>query len=67
MNKSELYYMAQIAVINAACIAPERKLQILRALMADEDSEKYFEELAEKKKLKNDTAVIPANKTVEVW
>ena len=53
MKKSELYYMAQIAVINAACIAPERKLQILRALMADEDSEKYFEELAEKKKLKS--------------
>ena len=67
MKKSELYYMAQIAVINAACIAPERKLQILRALMADEDSEKYFEELAEKKKLKNDTVVIPENKTVEVW
>ena len=67
MKKSELYYMAQIAVINAACIAPERKLQILRALMADEDSEKYFEELAEKRKHENDTAENPTNKTVEVY
>ena len=43
MKKSELYYMAQIAVINAACIAPERKLQILNVLIADEDSAKYWE------------------------
>lgn len=55
MKKSELYYMAQIATINAACIAPERKLQILRVLMADEDSAKYWEEkdaqMAEVKKV----------------
>lgn len=49
MKKSERYYMAQIAVINAPCIAPERKLQILRTLIADEDAEKYWEEKAAKR------------------
>ena len=44
MLKSEIYYMAQIAVINAACIAPERKLKILRVLMHDEDVALYCEE-----------------------
>ncbi len=44
MKKSELYYMAQIAVINAACIAPERKLLILRVLMENEDVAKFVEE-----------------------
>ena len=51
MKKSELYYLAQIAVINAACIAPERKLQILRVLTADEDSAKYWEEKEATKKV----------------
>ena len=45
MKKSEAYNLAQIAVVNAACIAPERKLQILRVLMSDEDIEKYREEI----------------------
>lgn len=49
MKKSELYYMAQIAVINAACIAPERKLQILRVLFADEDVSIYCEKQEAKK------------------
>lgn len=43
MKKSELYYMAQIAVINAACIAPERKLLILRELFEREDVELFVE------------------------
>lgn len=49
MKKSELYYMAQIAVINAACIAPERKLQILRVLMENEDVAIFCEKQEEKK------------------
>lgn len=60
MKQSELYYMAQIAVINAACIAPERKLAILRVLIADEDLAKFRDEI-------NCTAEIPVNKTVEVY
>ena len=64
MKKSELYYMAQIATINAACIAPERKLAILRVLFANEDAEKYWEE---RRKHENDTAEIPENRTVEVY
>ena len=59
MKKSEVYYMAQIAVINAACIAPERKLQILRVLIADEDSAKYWEE-------KKQTETVAENKG-EAW
>ena len=49
MKKSELYYMAQIAVINAACIAPERKLLILRELFESEDLERYREKRDEEK------------------
>lgn len=49
MKKSERYYMAQIAVINAPCIAPERKLEILRDLMFDEDGAKHWEAYEAKK------------------
>ena len=30
MKKSELYHLAQIAVVNSPCIAPETKIYILR-------------------------------------
>lgn len=36
MKESEIYQMAQIAVINAHCIAPENKLKILSVLIDDE-------------------------------
>lgn len=49
MKKSELYYMAQIATINAACIAPERKLAILRVLIENEDLSLFCERQEEKK------------------
>ena len=49
MKKSKLYHLAQIAVVTTACIAPERKLDILRVLIADEDLEKFIEEQVEKK------------------
>lgn len=44
MKKSEMYYLAQITIINSPCVAPERKLEILRVLMSDEDSAQYWEE-----------------------
>lgn len=67
MKKSELYYMAQIATINAACIAPERKLQILRVLIQDEDAAKYWEEREEKRTIERVTAEIAEKKTLEVY
>lgn len=47
MKKSEIYHLAQIAVLNAATIAPENKLEILRELMAKESYSKVCENLAE--------------------
>ena len=43
MKKSELYHLAQIAVLNSPCISPDNKLDVLRILFADEDSAKYWE------------------------
>jgi hypothetical protein len=44
MKKSEIYHLAQIAVVNSPCIAPENKLEIIRVLFADESLAKYGEE-----------------------
>lgn len=44
MKKSELYHVAQIAVINSPVIAPETKVEILKVLIPDESSAKYWEE-----------------------
>ena len=49
MKKSEIYHLAQITVINTPCIAPERKLEILRVLMEDENLAIYCEKQEEKK------------------
>ena len=49
MKKSEAYNLAQTAVVLCPCISPEKKLEILRVLMDDEDIEKYAEERAAKK------------------
>ena len=46
MKKSEIYYLAQIAVVNSPCIAPESKLEILRTLFADEELALFSEEQA---------------------
>ena len=67
MKKSERYYMAQIAIINAPCISPERKLEILRTLFADEDAEKYWEERDEKRSIENVQKDIAENQTLEVF
>lgn len=44
MKKSEAYHLAQVAVINSPCIAPETKLEIMKVLIPDETSAKYWEE-----------------------
>jgi hypothetical protein len=48
MKRSEVYHMAQIAVVNSPCISPENKLEVLKVLMGDEDVAIYMEEQAEK-------------------
>ena len=46
MKKSELYQLAQVAVVNAPCITPETKLEIVRVLIADENLARFSEEQA---------------------
>ena len=46
MKKSDIYHIAQIAVVNSPCISPESKLEILRNLIADEDLALFSEEQA---------------------
>lgn len=49
MKKSEAYKLAQIAVVSTPTIAPERKLEILRILIADENLAKFSEKQEETK------------------
>lgn len=42
MKKSEIYFKAQVAVVNSNCHVLD-KLEILRQLMNDEDVAKYVE------------------------
>lgn len=44
MKKSELYHLAQIAIVTSNCITPENKLKILRVLISDEDLALYRED-----------------------
>ena len=48
MKKSECFKKAQIAVLNTICIDVWDKLEILRALMSEEDIQKMVEEREEK-------------------
>lgn len=43
MKKSEIYHLAQVAVVSTATIAPENKLEVLRELMSAEDCYKTVE------------------------
>ena len=49
MKRSEAYYLAQIAVVQAATISPENKLEVLRILSCQEHFEKFCEEQVEEK------------------
>ena len=64
MKKSEIYYLAQFAVVNSPTIAPESKLEVLRTLMADETASKYWEEREEKNALNEICEAFPGVKTV---
>lgn len=50
MKKSEIYKMAQRAVVNTMCILADDKLEILRELIEKEGLEKFCEDKAEKEK-----------------
>lgn len=49
MKKSEIYHLAQIAVINSPAIAPETKIEVLRELIDKEELEIFCEEQEGKK------------------
>lgn len=44
MKKSEIYHLAQIAVINSPSITPEGKIEVMRTLLEDESLALYIEE-----------------------
>lgn len=44
MKKSEIYHLAQIAVINSPSITPESKIEVMRTLLEDESLALYVEE-----------------------
>lgn len=44
MKKSELYHLAQMAVVTSTGIAPEHKLDIIHILTDDEKLAKFTEE-----------------------
>lgn len=48
MKKSEIYHLAQVALLNTPTISPENKLEALRVLIDDERVAQYSEEVAEK-------------------
>ena len=55
MKKSEIYHMAQCAVINATFLGVDAKLEVLRELMCKEDVALFCEK--QEAKEKNNEAV----------
>ena len=55
MKKSEIYHIAQIAVLNTPTISPENKIAILQQLIDDERFALYTEQLKEKQTTESDT------------
>lgn len=43
MKKSEIYHLAQIAVVQSPSISPENKVEILKAFIAEENLAQYCE------------------------
>ena len=37
MKKSEMFHLAQVAVVNTPSISPERKVEVLKMLIAEEN------------------------------
>ena len=48
MKKSELYHLAQIAVVSTPAIAPETKIEVMRVLLDDESLALFVEKEREK-------------------
>ncbi len=48
MKKSDIYKVAQIAVVNSTALCSVDKLEVLRVLMEREDTEQLLEKLEEK-------------------
>ena len=48
MKKSEMYHLAQVAVVTSNCITPENKLEVLAELNAAEELAKHIEKRGEK-------------------
>lgn len=44
MKKSEIYHLAQIAVITSQCITPESKIEVMRVLLDEEHLALFVEE-----------------------
>lgn len=49
MKRSEIFHLAQIAVVQTPSISPEKKLEILKTLLAQENFEQFCEEQKEEK------------------
>ena len=50
MKKSEIYHLAQIAVVLSPAITPETKIEVLRELWNREELETFCEEQEAKKR-----------------
>lgn len=48
MKKSELYHLAQIAIVQSPQISPENKMEILKLLLENESLELYRESKEER-------------------
>lgn len=59
MKKSEMYRLAQCCIVNSLSLSAEKKLEILRVLMEDEDLALYCEEQETKQ-----AEVVNADETV---
>ena len=47
MKNSELYYLAQIAIVQSHIVSPENRVALLRLLIEDENLELYREKQEE--------------------
>ena len=53
MKKSEMYRMAQMAVVSSGAMSPNVKVDIVKELIERENFEKYMEKVEEEKDAEN--------------
>ncbi len=58
MKKSEIYHLAQIAVINSPSISPENKIEVMRVLLDEEHLALFVEEREAKEKENGDAETV---------